>query len=260
MVKDFTPVSGQFESVMQQQPRQRTGTSATFDVFLRSTFGIEPGSAIGRRLRELALPMSVAKGAIAPLDPSIPLLVYLVDGATKLVARASRDREQIVAFYFGGDIVCVPGGKTHGYVLSALRDSRLLVFPEKAFYDCAEQDPAMLRALLERMERALHRCRDKTVGLGRKNAQERLASFLVAMAERMEMREDGVCVLDLPMSRRDIGDSLGLTIETVSRQFGELRAQGLLQTDGRYRVKLPDLLALENLAGHYSEETGILDS
>ncbi|MEL6782568.1 MAG: helix-turn-helix domain-containing protein, partial [Pseudomonadota bacterium] len=75
----------------------------------------------------------------------------------------------------------------------------------------------------------------------------------VTMADRLGKAEDGECVLDLPMSRRDIGDSLGLTIETISRQFGELRDLGLLETSGRSQVRLTDLARLNAHAGHVSK-------
>ena len=86
--------------------------------------------------------------------------------------------------------------------------------------------------------------------LGRKTAQERLASFLVTMADRIGMQQGGQCVLDLPMSRRDIADSLGLTIETVSRQLTVLRDLALIETSGRSIVTLADIAALEDRAGH----------
>lgn len=225
-------------------------TAGSFDTFLRGTFGVEPGGAIGRTLRELAVDIAVSRGSIAPLDHTHGTLVFVADGSTKLVAHASHDREQIVAFHFGGDLVAIPPDSQHAFSLMALRDSRLVIFPAREFFDRASPQPAIMRTLLERFQTALFRCRDKALGLGRKNAQERLASFLLAMAERIDGEEGGLRVLDLPMSRRDIGDSLGLTIETISRQFSELRAAGLVQTKGRSCVILNDLAALASRAGH----------
>lgn len=102
---------------------------------------------------------------------------------------------------------------------------------------------------MERLPRALHRCRDKAVALGQKSALERLAGFLLAMSERIGRTEGNLCVLDLPMSRREIGDSIGLTIETVSRQLGALRDTGCITTQGRSRIALLDLDALRASAG-----------
>jgi CRP-like cAMP-binding protein len=225
-------------------------TAGSFDTFMRGTFGIEPGGATGRKLRELATSILVPRSAIASLDHRQGTLVFIADGSTKLVAHASHDREQIVAFHFGGDLVAIPPDSQHAFSLVALRDSSLITFPAREFYERASAEPVIMRALLGRFQTALFRCRDKALGLGRKNAQERLASFLLTMAERLDRVEGGRIVLDLPMSRRDIGDSLGLTIETISRQFSELRAAGLVETSGRSRVVLNDPGALAERAGH----------
>ena len=224
--------------------------SGSFDTFLRGTFGVEPGGVTGRKLRELAISISVDRGSMTPLDHTHGSLVFIAHGATKLVAHASFDREQIVAFHFGGDLVAIPPDSRHAFSLMALTDCSLIIFPAREFYDRAAAEPTIMRALLERFQTALFRCRDKALGLGRKNAQERLASFLLTMAERLDRVESGKCELELPMSRRDIGDSLGLTIETISRQFSELRATGLVETIGRSRVILNDPIALARLAGY----------
>jgi CRP/FNR family transcriptional regulator len=73
------------------------------------------------------------------------------------------------------------------------------------------------------------------------------------MAERLADCTNGPCAFALPMSRRDIGDSLGLTIETVSRQLTELREAGLLATEGRSRIALSDVAALARIAGRRAE-------
>lgn len=223
---------------------------AYLETFLRKTLGVDPGSQVADELRKLASTINVQRGCMAPIDHSRAMLVYVAHGATKLVASASRDREQIVAFHFGGDLISVPENGLHAFGLTALIESTLIVFPLNAMIDCAQGERSIMRLLLERAQTALYRCRDKAVGLGRKNAQERLAAFLIGMTERIESVQDDSYVIDLPMSRRDIGDSLGLTIETVSRQFSELRNAGLIETEGRSRVLLRDPGALARRAGH----------
>lgn len=84
--------------------------------------------------------------------------------------------------------------------------------------------------------------------MGHKSAAARIADFLVSMAERLAGCTSGACAFVLPMSRRDIGDSLGLTIETVSRQITELREAGLVATEGRSMVRLTDVAALARFA------------
>jgi len=107
--------------------------------------------------------------------------------------------------------------------------------------------------LLENTTLSLRRCREKTIALGRKTAGERIAVFLVGMAERIGVEQDGRLVLELPMSRRDISDSLGLTIETVSRQLSKLRDDGVIETVGRSGVILNTLESLRDRAGFLRE-------
>lgn len=198
----------------------------------------------------LASPLCLAAGRVAPLDRTEPSLVYIVRGAAKLVAHAAAEREQVAAFNFAGDLVMVPGRGPHTYVLHALIDSELVVLPYKALREAVRTEPAVLEALLDNCDAALGRCREKALMIGRKTASERMAGFLVMMALRIGVPRGDAILLGLPMSRRDIGDSLGLTIETVSRQFSLLRDDRLISTEGRSKVRLLDLPGLESRAGH----------
>ncbi len=231
-------------------PAQAASRKYLFDAFFSGLAGTEAAHEIAFKLGKLSQTINIERGSMAPLDPDKDALVYVGNGATKLIASALSGREQIVAFHFAGDLVSIPAGAWHSYALCALADTDALAFPADEFLEIVGSEPIFLCALLHQSLTALHRCRDKAVGLGRKNAQERLASFLVGMADRIGSTKTGECVLDLPMSRRDIGDSLGLTIETISRQFSELRLAGLVQTTGRSRVLLCDLPALAQRAGH----------
>lgn len=206
--------------------------------------------AMHLRFEAIARYASARAGDAPFTDSDKDQIVFVATGSTKLVAHASQGREQVVAFHFAGDLVSVPGRGAHAYSLCALEDCELIYFPAAEFIKLARLESGMLDEVLERAMRALARCREKTISLGRKNAQERLASFFVSMAERIGTPQDGGCVLHLPMSRRDIADSLGLTIETVSRQLGELREAGLIATSGRSGVTLLDLPALNARAGH----------
>lgn len=193
----------------------------------------------------------VADAGGAPLEhQKQDQIVFVASGATKLVARASRGREQIVAFHFAGDLVSLPARGRHSYSLVALQRSEFLSFCATDFLASAQDASGITNEILRRSLVSLSRCREKSITLGRKTAQERLASFLATMADRIGVSQDGGCVLDLPMSRRDIADSLGLTIETVSRQFTILRDLTLVETSGRSTVTLTDIPALEDRAGH----------
>jgi len=178
------------------------------------------------------------------LDDEWPKFVFIGKGATKLVAHASSGREQIVAFHFQDDLVSIPARGSHAYYLCALEDCSMLVFKAHKFMALADKQPEILGEICKRSLAALWRCREKTIQLGRKTARERMANFLLAVAERNGSGAKGSCELHLPMSRRDIADSLGLTIETVSRQLGELKTEGLICTSGRSTVNLHDIQSL----------------
>ena len=180
-------------------------------------------------------------------------IVFVVDGATKLVAHASESRDQIVAFQFAGEVFTVPGPDNYSYSVSALKDCDILAFDSAEFLQLASSEAGVLHHLLENTTLSLRRCREKTIALGRKTAGERIAVFLVGMAERIGVEQDGRLVLELPMSRRDISDSLGLTIETVSRQLSKLRDDGVIETVGRSGVILNALESLRDRAGFLRE-------
>ncbi|QPD00354.1 helix-turn-helix domain-containing protein [Qipengyuania soli] len=146
----------------------------------------------------------------------------------------------------------MPARLHHSYSICALRDATLLSFPGERFLDIARENAGVIGRLFAASSTSLLRCREKTVTLGRKSASERIASFLLAMAERIGTPVERGISLDLPMSRRDIADSLGLTIETVSRQLTLLREQSLIETVGRSGILLLDPNRLEDCAGYLS--------
>lgn len=185
----------------------------------------------------------------ARLDESCDQLVFLVSGSTKLVAHASQDREQVVAFHFEDDLVCVPARVRHAYKLVALRDANLVAMPYDKVIELGGRSPAILATLLQATRASLARCREKSIVLGRKAAPERVASLLVSMAGRVGNTDGKTVVLQLPMSRRDMADSLGITIETVSRQLTLLRERGMIETVGRSQIRILDLHALTQGAG-----------
>lgn len=230
------------------RPTQAISRKHLFDAFWGSIAGDKVADEIAVKLGKLAQPGRIRRGGTAAIDPDDGAFVYIGNGATKLIARGPGGREQIVAFHFPGDLVSIPAGTKNSSSLCALVDTEILSFPADKFLGIVRSEPVFLNTLLHRSLTALERCREKIILLGRKNAQERLASFLTGMAERIGSTQAGECTLELPMSHKDIGDSLGLTIETISRQFGNLRSAGLVRTTGRSRVVLCDIAALADRA------------
>jgi CRP/FNR family transcriptional regulator len=203
------------------------------------------------RLCALGQAAQLAKGAELAPDPQADRLVWIASGAAKLIAphAGGLPGGQVLAFHFAGDLVSVLRQSDGDFRLVALEPCDLVIFPSDSFLDAAQGDPAVLRSVLTRSLQALHRSRTRMMQMGHKSAAARIADFLVSMAERLTGCTGGPCAFALPMSRRDIGDSLGLTIETVSRQLTELREAGLVETEGRSKVLLRDVGALARIAG-----------
>lgn len=218
---------------------------------------------IGERLCAIGQYRSLQRGEELPVDVSEDRLVFVASGAAKLSATSpttkpangsqpenSVPHTQVLAFHFPGDIVSVLRQADGDFRLVALKDADFVIFSADQFLDVAQDDPAVIRTVLSRSLQALHRSRTRMMQMGHKSARQRIADFLVSMAERVCGCTCGECTFSLPMSRRDIGDSLGLTIETVSRQFADLRHAGLVTTQGRSGVCLKDIDALAVEAGH----------
>jgi len=221
-----------------------------FERFANTILPLNTSDATHLRFQSIARYASARAGDAPFKGNGHDQIVFVASGSTKLVAHASQGREQVVAFHFADDLVSVPASAAHAYSLCALEDCELIYFPAEEFLQLAQQESGMVMEVLEHALSALARCREKTIALGRKTAQERIASFLVSMAERSGSNASGEVELTLPMSRRDISDSLGLTIETVSRQLTELRGEGLLETPSRSCMRVLDMSALEAKAGH----------
>ena len=204
------------------------------------------------RLRPLARHQDVPQGRTAILEEGEDHLVYLVDGHAKLVAHSPGGNDRIVAFHCAGDLVTVPSAAFHAYALTAIRDCSLLVFGRTELLAAVRDDPEVLEAVFSQVIDGLERCRENAVNLGRKSASKRVASFLLTMAKRTGRQPGGQVIVDLPMSRRDVSDYLGLTIETISRQISEMRKKGLIATPSRTRVELLDCPALKVRASHFA--------
>lgn len=223
------------------------------DLFERFATGVLPlniSDATHLKFQSVARYASAREGDAPFQGSGSDQIIFVARGSTKLVAQASQEREQIVAFNFEDDLVTVPARAAHAYSLIALEDCELIYFPANEFFQLAGEESLLVADMLDRALKALARCREKTILLGRKTAGERIASFFLTMADRIGTSTENGIAMDLPMSRRDIADSLGLTIETVSRQLTDLREAKVIETPGRSQVLLLDMSDLKSRAGH----------
>jgi CRP-like cAMP-binding protein len=162
----------------------------------------------------------------------------VVSGAVRVVRLLADGRRQIADFYLPGDVFGVELGERRRGAAEALGEAVLLVARRASLAARPDQGGLWRLALAE-----LQRSQDHVLTLGRRAASERVASFLLEIAERL----DAGRAFDLPMSRQDMADYLGLTIETVSRTLTQLQADGLVSLSGTRHVRLPRPAALAEL-------------
>ncbi|MBP1094027.1 CRP/FNR family nitrogen fixation transcriptional regulator [Bradyrhizobium diazoefficiens] len=151
--------------------------------------------------------------------------VYQVkSGAVRSYKLLSDGRRQIGAFHLAGDIFGLENGNEHRFTAEAIVDTTVRLIKRQSLELVAESDAMVARNLLSMTTSNLQHAEDHMLLLGRKTSLERVAAFLLEMDKRLS----GVHVMALPMSRRDIADYLGLTLETVSRAISHLHDLGVL--------------------------------
>ena len=157
-------------------------------------------------------------------------------------------RRQILSFNYPGDIVGIGHEVECKCSCEAVSEARVRCIPAATLERSIESRPDIARKLLKAATIELASMHDHFVLVGRKSASEKLASFLLALAQRYESDENGEVVFQLPMTRTDIADFLGMTIETVSRRFTALRKMGVIDLPQTTTVHVRDMVRLEELA------------
>jgi CRP/FNR family nitrogen fixation transcriptional regulator len=164
--------------------------------------------------------------------------LYRVEfGAVRIYRLLADGRRQISAFHLAGDTFGFEADALHHFFAEAIGATGIRIIRMSSSNDLASE---LLPMALEGLVRA----QEHLLVLGRQNAIERIAAFLADMSER----QGGLSQIELPMSRTDIGDYLGLTIETVSRVFSKLKQKGVIRLPGLRSVEIVKWRALQSLA------------
>jgi CRP/FNR family nitrogen fixation transcriptional regulator len=170
--------------------------------------------------------------------------VYKVlSGVVRTSKLLSDGRRQIDAFHLAGDIFGIEAGDEYRFCAESVGDCVVVAYRRSHLATLTGSDAQLARDITMGMMRSLVRAQNHMLLLGRKSALEKIATFLLDMVERTA--EEGA--LDLPMSRTDIADHLGLTIETVSRSFTQLERQGIIGLPSARHVVLSNRAALARL-------------
>ncbi len=167
----------------------------------------------------------------------------IVSGSVRLYKSVIDGRRQIIDFLGPNECFGLIGLSTHAYSAEAISDVVMIRYSRRRLDDSIEDEPALSNQLFRLACAELDQAQQRMLLLGRKSAEERLASFLIDLAGRQDTNS-----LHLAMSRQDIADYLGLTIETVSRLFTRFKRAGLIDLPDRHSVVVQDSVELADLA------------
>lgn len=205
--------------------------------------GPRPAAMLAAAIARHGTTMRFARdGELFAQDDDVERLFLIEAGVVRTTRLGADGRRQVGGFYYPGDIVGLETGPQHLFAAEALSDVAAHVARRssvRAFAGDTELD----RAILDATRLELERAQSHMLLLGLKNAREKVAAFLLGLT-----RAKGP-VFELAMSRQDMADYLGLTIETVSRTLGHLQDEALVEFPSARRFRVPRRAALEAFAG-----------
>ena len=214
--------------------------------------GLEPDELDA--LGQLGRKQRVTKGQTVVWEGDDSVVVAnVIEGVLKVSMSISDGREQIVGLVFASDFIGRPFGQQNLYSVTALTDAELCIFPRSTFDSFARQHPELEHKLLRRTLTELDRAHEWMLLLGKKTATERIATLLLEMSARLgetgcSADKSDLDSFELPLDRQQMGDVLGLTIETVSRQLSLLKAGGVINLPDRRTVAIQDRVRLQDLS------------
>jgi len=218
-------------------------------------------------LRDLCLPLGLDESDMRALDGAIKSrrtlkkgeMLYRVGdsfralfairaGSTKTCQIAADGSVQITGFHLPGELLGVDAisSDKHPCDVVALENSEFCELPFAKLETLAHDIPGLQHQLFRLMSREIMEEEAQLLMLGRMKAEERLAAFLLSISKRYQRLGSSPIELRLPMSRQDLGDYLGLALETVSRLFSRFQEEGLIEVQGR-GVKLHSLERLRQV-------------
>jgi CRP-like cAMP-binding protein len=207
------------------------------------------GSALAdiAELRKIGVVVNLARGKTVFGDGEDARYSYkVVQGAVRLSKIMLDGRRQIAEFALPGDMFGFECGDLYALSAEAVTPVTLVRYSRSNIERLGEECSDVRRVLMNLLRRGWTSAQAHLVMLGRQSAKERVAAFLVALAQHRGVHEGQS--LNLPMGRQDIADYLGLTIETVCRTLTDFKSENILSIPDRHRVIIRDLDALESLA------------
>jgi CRP/FNR family transcriptional regulator, nitrogen fixation regulation protein len=176
-------------------------------------------------------------------DEPAEYVYQIIRGAVRTYKLLSDGRRQIGTFHLPGDVFGLESGNNHRLAAEAIIDTTVRLVKRSSLEQAAGVDVKVARKLWSMTAGELRHAENHMLLLGRKSAMERVANFLLEMDRRLAVAG----MMALPMCRRDIGDYLGLTLETVSRALSQLHGEGVLGFSGARQIVLRNRQRLRNM-------------
>ena len=188
-------------------------------------------------LGALGIVMSVGRNTEIYAEGEPAGNVYkVVSGVVRISKLLPDGRRQISAFHMPGDMFGFEADDLHHASAEAVTPVKVIAYKWQSLLNAGCRSASLVRDLLNLTMVGLRQTQEHLLLLGRKNALERVAAFLLDTAKRTKSGS----IIELAMARHDIADYLGLTLETVSRMFAELKERGVIRLEGARRVHLLD--------------------
>ncbi len=171
----------------------------------------------------------------------------ITSGIVKLVKTLADGHQHIIGLIHQPDFMGQTLNRRHSYAAESATEVEVCAYPRAAFDTFMKVHPELEHRIFEMTIRELDVCRDWTLLLGRKCSFERVAGFLLMMARRtpkLPGHEPNSAHFELPFTRAEMADYLGLTLETVSRQFSRLKTNGTITLPSSRDITIPDIEAL----------------
>jgi CRP-like cAMP-binding protein len=211
-------------------------------VIARSLAGM---ATVGAELDRSGTVMNFARGKTLFEEGDRAGYVFKVaSGALRSVRLLADGRRYVIKFLLPGDFFGFVPNAEYPYSVEAVGDATVVRYARQAFEGVLDRNPQASRTFFNAVCKELSAAQERLLVMGRKTAEERLASFLIAMAERGKPGQ----AVELPMNRGDIADYLGLTVETVSRLLTRFRQRGLIDLPDNHSVMLRDHEGLTDLS------------
>jgi CRP/FNR family transcriptional regulator len=188
-----------------------------------------------------------ARDAIFHQGDTARFVYTLTEGMARLTRVLPDGRQAVIGFRFAGDTLGFTPATEHAFGAEMLTRGTVCRIERRRLDTLFRRYPLLERRFLDLCVRELAASQDHILALGRFSAEERVAAFLVSLAEAQERRNHAGPVFDLPATRADIGEFLGLTLETVSRAISAFRRRGWIRLHGHAGVELVDRAALIGL-------------